>query len=149
MKLMFFWVAPPRSRRVSPLVSRIWVKNSSSPRLGRGGGSEEDKAELQALRPPISTLCPSTTLFRSMFFWVAPPRSRRVSPLVSRIWVKNSSSPRLGREERVGSMAPPRAFMAVLPPPEDTGGPPPACPPRDPRKNPFSGSSMKKSLQRS
>src|ERR1035438_3034781 len=73
------------------------------------------------------------------FFCVAPPKSRMVRPLVSRIWVKNSSSPRLGRTERV--TAPALPFIGFLPP-GGAGGPPPACPPRDPRKNPLSGSSM-------
>src|ERR1035438_134370 len=75
------------------------------------------------------------------FFCVAPPKSRMVRPLVSRIWVKNSSSPRLGRTERV--TAPALPFIGFLPP-GGAGGPPPACPPRDPRKNPLSGSSMTK-----
>src|ERR1035438_9879847 len=75
------------------------------------------------------------------FFCVAPPKSRMVSPLVSRIWVKNSSNPRLGRTERVAAAALP--FSGFLPP-GTAGGPPPACPPRDPRKNSLSGSSMTK-----
>src|ERR1035438_5023160 len=74
------------------------------------------------------------------FFCVAPPKSRMVSPLVSRIWVKNSSNPRLRRTERVAAPALPFSFL----PPGGAGGPPPACPPRDPRKNPLSGSSMTK-----
>src|SRR3954471_5348902 len=74
------------------------------------------------------------------FCWLAPPRSRMVKPVVSRMWLKNSSRPRLGREETMESEPrPPKGERGA----EDWPlGAIPCGPPRWPRKRPFSGSNI-------
>src|SRR6516162_2857646 len=74
------------------------------------------------------------------FCWLAPPKSRMVSPVVSRIWVKNSSSPRLGRVLTTASD--PRPPNGERLPGEAEAGPMPCGPPFVPRKRPLSGSNI-------